>query len=443
MHRPSTALVAIIAAALSSCAERPAAPPVAATPAQAMPEHPIAAVAAPALGSPLDRREVVATVLAVNPGIAAARAAWRAASALMRVRGSWDDPMLSYSFAPLSIGGDQPFGQQVELSQRLPIGGRLALEREVAAAEADAANADVARVRQRLALMASQAYDDYALAMASLALIERHREVIDQLRGAADARVANGFGSLQDPLRAVADLAELDQQAAALRADRDLAIAALDALLHRPIDEALPPPPDDPPPPAVAEPPTEEAPPATPELARMSAEARAADASARLARRQSWPDLAVTGSYTSMWPSVEHQYMVGLSVSIPLQRERIAAAAAEADAQAESARLMLEHRGIEARTEVQQAARRVAAARERIDIAEHRLEPALEQRLAAARIDLESGRGDLGSALEAQRDLLRARVERRGAEAELARRAAELQLALGLVPVLATRPEAP
>src|SRR5688500_15958691 len=52
----------------------------------------------------LDRRALVAAVLARNPSIDAARWAWRASLSRYPQETALEDPMLEYSLAPASVG---------------------------------------------------------------------------------------------------------------------------------------------------------------------------------------------------------------------------------------------------------------------------------------------------------------------------------------------------
>ena len=121
--------------------------------------------------SRLDRVAFVRAVLARNPSVESARAAFRAALAAYREAGALPDPMVEYAFAPLSIGsGNVSYGQVVTLSQRFPWPGKLALEGAVALAEAEAVREQYDAVRQRLALTASALYDQYYAVGRSLVL---------------------------------------------------------------------------------------------------------------------------------------------------------------------------------------------------------------------------------------------------------------------------------
>ena len=94
------------------------------------------------VGGELDRAKVVAAVLARNPDLDVARATWRAAVAAYPSAIALDDPMASYAIAPFSIGSDVPFGQRIEVSQRLPWPGKRELRGDAAIADAEAMQAD-------------------------------------------------------------------------------------------------------------------------------------------------------------------------------------------------------------------------------------------------------------------------------------------------------------
>ncbi|MEX2516460.1 MAG: hypothetical protein WD572_06055 [Gammaproteobacteria bacterium] len=61
--------------------------------------------AAAELSGPLTREQLIQTVVAENPGIAALEAAEQATIARIEPAGDLDDPMLSTSVAPRQFGG--------------------------------------------------------------------------------------------------------------------------------------------------------------------------------------------------------------------------------------------------------------------------------------------------------------------------------------------------
>lgn len=130
----------------------------------------------------LDRAALIRAVLASNPSAEAARQGWRAALAQYPQSSALPDPMVEYSLAPLSIGSSNvSFGQVIGINQRFPWPGKLALEGEVALAEAEAAREGYDATRQRLALMASMLFDQYYAVQRSLDLNEEHRRLAEDI----------------------------------------------------------------------------------------------------------------------------------------------------------------------------------------------------------------------------------------------------------------------
>src|SRR5450432_152510 len=65
----------------------------------------------------LDRAALVRAVLDRNPDVAASRAAWRAALARFPEETAIDDPMVSYTIAPLTLRDDR-INQAIEIDQK-------------------------------------------------------------------------------------------------------------------------------------------------------------------------------------------------------------------------------------------------------------------------------------------------------------------------------------
>ncbi len=386
----------------------------------------------------LERAALVRAVLQRNPGIAAARAGWLAALSRYPQQSAWDDPMLSYRTYPRSIGAGVHYGQEIEISQRIPIGGKLDLQGEITLAEADAARADYQSVRLRLGMMASQLCDDYGLAVRSLAILSRQAQVLADLKASAQAHVANGTASIQDALMADAEAAELQQEVILATADRDVAITQLNGLLHRlPIDAPLPVPGDE----AVATPGTasaalqEIAVRERPELSAVEARARRADSSLVLAERQYRPDVMVSGTYSSLWDQREYRYGLGVSVALPVHGDRLQGGIDEAHAQITQAHLEREHMERDIRVEVAEAIRRLTAAESIATVIHDQLLPALTNRSDAARTAFSANRASFEAIIAATRAQLSAELRYQQALTDVSRRRAMLIRAIGRLPI--------
>lgn len=388
----------------------------------------------------LDRAELVRQVLARSPSLEAARQAWRAALARYPQETALEDPMLSYSVAPLSISGGERFGQTVELSQQLPFPGKRGLRGEVVLAEAEIMREDMEELRLRLALMASTFFDDLFVVERSLGITDEHLRLLEQLKKSAEAQYVVGRASQQDPLQAEVALSDVLREKVSLESERDLLRAQLNGLLHRPPAAALPPPPENLPVPAEGPRPSEllqeEALRHRPELAGLRARLGGGEATVRLARRGYYPDLRVMGSYNSMWMDTTHQFMAGVSINIPLDLGKRKAAVQEAEAHLQ--RLRKEEEGLidNIRVEVEQARTRLVAARRVVELYRERLVPAARDQVAAARAGFESGKNAFQALIEAERNLRTLELRAQMALADVTRRQAELDRATGQIPGL-------
>lgn len=386
----------------------------------------------------LERRALIEAVLARNPDIAAARAAWRGALARVPQETALDDPMLSYAFAPLSIGGHAGFGQRIEVEQKLPIVGRRGLAGDVALAEAEAARENTEAVRLRLAAIASSLFDDYYVAAHALEVDAHHHGLLQQMRQSATAQYTAGRASQQDPLQADVEIAMIDRDQLMHDTERRLVIAQINGLLHRDPGGALPPPPKQ------LEPPGDTvfderalvalALRTRPELRGQEARVRRGEAAAALADRTAWPDIGIMGSYDSMWDMPEHRWMVGVRVDVPLARGRRAAARDEANAETEEARFMRERMVDEIRVEVRTAIDRVKEARAALSLIETRMLPSARAQVDAARAGFVADQNEFQSVIAAERSLRHVSLDIERARADVQRRQAELDRATGRLP---------
>lgn len=393
-------------------------------------------------GSALDRATYVRVVLHRNPTIESARQGWRGAVARVRQSGAFEDPMVALEIAPLSIGSSSArFGYTAMVSQRLPWPGKLSLDASVARAEADAMKSDFEATRRELALTAALLYDEYFVATRSLEINAQHIALMRQLKAGALAQFESGRGSEQDPLQAEAELTHMEHDAVVLASHRDITVAQMNELLHRSPELPLPPPPHELP---VSVGPdarsatrlADEAVGRRPEIAAMRSHARAEQARADRASRESYPDLAVSTSYNSMWDMPEHRWMVGLSLNLPIQVGRRAGAVEEANAararfDSEATRLT-----DKARTEVVVAVKRLEEAAHVLHLYEERLIPVARDQVDAARAGFITSRNDFVAVIGAEKNLRSVELEYQMMRADFDKQRAELDNARGRIPDL-------
>jgi outer membrane protein TolC len=398
-------------------------------------------------GTMLDRAAYVRAVLRRNPAIESARQAWRAAIARVRQSGAFEDPMVTLDVAPLSIGSSSArFGWSGMVSQRLPWPGKLSLEATVARAEADAQRSDYEAARRELALSASLLFDDYFVAVRSIEINAHHVELMRSMHAAAIAQFEAGRASAQDPLQAEFELTHMEHDTIILASKRDVTVAQMNELLHRDPELPLPAPPKDLPVPTaadVAAPKLEsEAVERRPDIAGARQHARAEEARAERAARESYPDVTVSTSYNSMWDAPEHRWMVGLSFNLPVQTGRRRGAVDEANAmrakyEADAARM-----SDMVRTQVVVALKQLEEASHVLHIFEQRLLPIARQQVDAARAAFISSQAPFVAAIDAEKNLRGVELDQQVAQADYDRRRGELDRALGRMPGLEEKEDA-
>lgn len=386
----------------------------------------------------LDRGALLAAVLARNPSVERARAGLRAMLAEADAAGSLDDPMVSYAIAPLSVVGDAPFGQRIEVRQMLPFPGKRRLARDAALAAAEAESGDIAMVQLELAQMASELFDDYQVVARALDINERHRALVAEIQKSAEIQYAAGRGSAQDPIQAEVELAGLRRERLQLESERGQIVARLNGLLHRPPASPLPPAPASlvlaTAPEGTSQQLQELALARRPQRDAAQARIRAAQAEVAMAERDFYPDVELMAGYDSMWDMPEHRWMVGVMVEVPVQRGKRRAAVERAEAEAEKLRYEDERLADEIRVEVERAHRRVVEAEQIVELDEKAVLPAVRARLDAARAGFASAQNDFMAVVAAEQALRAAELELEMSRAELSRRRAMLSREVGLVP---------
>lgn len=384
----------------------------------------------------LEVEPLLDAVLARNPNIARARAGWRGALARFPQATTFDDPTLSYSLAPLSIGSDAVhFGQTIELSQPLPYPGKRRLRGHVVLAEAEAAREDYEAVRLRVAQMAALLYYELYATDRALAINAEYRTELEQHRTTLTAHLAAGHAWQDDAHKIDVDLGEVRKARVDLEAERDVIVAQLNELLHRSPELPLPPPPSSLPMPeapgASAEELRARAVRQRPEMRAAAARLDGAAARAAVADRDFYPDLRVMGRYSSMWATIEHEIMVGVAVTIPLWRGARHAAVEQADASRAGAVFASRATEDRIRTEVERAHRGYTAALAVAETYRDEILPSARARVQAIRGGLDSGRVAFIEVLRADHDLLSATLRYERALADAYRRRADLDAATG------------
>ncbi len=379
----------------------------------------------------LDMQRLIYEVQSRNPSIHALTAAWRAASARYPQAIALDDPMFSYMQGVSGRVTDG--GWMVEASQKLSWFGKRQLRGDVAAAEANAACHDVETQRLQLAEASANAYLDYFLVYRLRDLNAADVELMQEFRRIAKTRYEANQATQQDVLQANVDLADLQTRRAELLRMERVAVARLNALLHREIDRPLPPP-------GASLEPLGDLPPLAslrdstlrrrPDLASMAAKIDAGQSNVNLAYKNFYPDFEVATKYDAFMME-EMRPQVGLNVNVPIGQEKRRAALREASAELQKRRAEYCAAVDAANFELADAYAKLQESREALRLYEENILPAAEENAQAARANYAAGKIDFLRLISAQRQLYDVREKYETARTDSLRRLAELRRVTG------------
>ncbi len=176
---------------------------------------------------------------AENPEIRAAAEAVEGARARAGAAGILPDPMLGVGLVnalvsePLS-SEDFMTMRMVQVGQRLPYPGKLDLEREIAAWELAAAEAERQRIELEVIAAVRRAYYEIFFLDRSREIVDHNRELLGDFVSVTEVRYGVGTGGQQDVLKAQVEESRLGDELVALAERRTAVVAELNALLDRP-----------------------------------------------------------------------------------------------------------------------------------------------------------------------------------------------------------------
>ncbi|MGH7588201.1 MAG: TolC family protein [Gemmatimonadota bacterium] len=191
-----------------------------------------------------DLADLLARAAAGNPRIAAAEQAVEATRARAAAAGILPDPMIGVGLVnalvsdPLS-SRDFMTMRMVEVGQRFPYPGKLALEDEIAASEIAAAEAERRAVELEVVSEVKRAYYELFFLDRSHEIVDRNRALLDDFASITRVRYGVGTGSQQDVLKAQVEHTRLGDELIGLAERRAAVLAELNALLDRPSSEPV------------------------------------------------------------------------------------------------------------------------------------------------------------------------------------------------------------
>jgi outer membrane protein TolC len=279
--------------------------------------------------------EAVALVRHANPSLRGARLRADASAERVPQAGAWQDPMLSFGLMNRPVDGfgtDQPMTMNsVQLTQRFPWPGKRGFAKQRAERLASADLLDADELERQLIARVKSAYYRLAHMDRSLDIMRETRDLLRSFLDVSSTLYSVGTGLQQDVLQAQVSVAQMTEDITVMVQDRVAMAARLNALLGRAATVSVP---------GLELPdPTGELPPVDslidmaavlrPALAAARERVLAAEAGYRAARRQLYPDVAITLGYGQRPQFVDFTtVMVGISIplfagsrQLPLRRE--------------------------------------------------------------------------------------------------------------------------
>jgi outer membrane protein TolC len=252
---------------------------------------------------------LITQALERNPEILVAQKKYEAARQRPSQVASLPDPTFSPGWNsngnPLpgaGLGRDATSNIGFAITQEIPYPGKQRLRANIARKEADAQLAEFDAVRLNVLSRVKQAYFRLQHYYAARDVLERDRNVLKSLLAITEARYSTGKAAQQDVFKAQLQISLIDIKLLALDRDRRLREAELNSLLNFPSNTPQPQPREPhvgPLPETLADLQTA-ARERSPERVRDQKMAERAETSLNLARKDYYPDYAITGGYYNM-----------------------------------------------------------------------------------------------------------------------------------------------
>jgi len=273
----------------------------------------------------LQLQDLIEEALQAGPEIQAARAKALASGFRVPQTMSLPDPMVMAGYQNVSTNrftfNEMPDAQfMFSASQQFFFPGKRALKGEVAAREEESLSASAKAVQLRTIAMIKELYYDLFLAHQSMDLVREKGVILHQVEDAALARYAAGGGMQQDVLMAQTEkymLLEreemLKQKIQTLKAQLNSTVGReQDAPMDRPVAPVFVPYPQALPELIAA------AFESSPEVKARERMVALLDAKVRVAEREYYPDVTVTGNYGLKGQAFEDMWSLTTTVNIPL-----------------------------------------------------------------------------------------------------------------------------
>ncbi len=187
---------------------------------------------------------LVREALENNRDILAARRRYDAAWARVAQQAAPPEPMITVGWmgnlSPFSLQrGDPSSARILSFSQEIPFPGKLPLQSKAAWAEAQAALWDYELTWRQVVSDLKVAYFDLSLIDASIEIVGKTKDLLQQFLKIAEARYQVGKAAQQDVLKAQTEISILLERMAVLEQRRASTVAFINSILYRPPETPL------------------------------------------------------------------------------------------------------------------------------------------------------------------------------------------------------------
>ncbi|KAF0188674.1 MAG: outer membrane efflux [Desulfobulbaceae bacterium] len=290
---------------------------------------------------PEDLEALVALALVNNPEVRASAERWQMIVERSRQAGALEDPMLMLRVQnalirdPLNFQRDAMTAKVIGISQKLPFFGKRDLMREEAGFEAEAERWVVEERRIELRRMVKEAWYQIYLIDRSLETVAGTVLLLDDLTRLAESMYGAGKTGQQEIFQAQLERSKMEEMRIGLEQQRSTQVATLNTLVYRAPEVVIP---------SI---PKMSIPPLSlsaveleslafsrrPALKSLKAKVDKADAGARLAEKEVYPDVTLSLEYMQREPAMEtpgdDMYGAQLTFNLPVQSARRQAKIAE------------------------------------------------------------------------------------------------------------------
>ena len=377
-----------------------------------------------------------------NPELAAMRMEADAAAERVNSAGVLPDPMFKTELRDISNRGDRSpsllpnrvGSTYYQVTQTLSFWGKRDLKRDIASTEADQARGRVGTGWAELSAKIKSVFAQYYLLVHSEKLTWEILEAADNLERIAQSRYATGLAPQQDVIRAQVEQSGLRRELVMLKLDHHHTMTRLNTLLLRtpyaPLAEPQhlrPLPPPEKLNFTVLE---ERLRANNPQLFTLDAQIAVAEKKRDLVFKNRYPDFTLgvapiqTGNRINEWELM-------LELNIPLQQKSRRSQEREADTLLAAAQARRAAAANQILSDLAESLLALDAAREIEALNENSLLPQAETTFQSALGSYETGKVDFATLLDAQRQILKAKLDVLNAQAEAQVRLAEIEKLLG------------